>query len=91
MTKLKFTFSLINDKKMRSLNYKHRGLNHTTDVLSFKVGETTPEGFYLLGDVVISKEQAEKQARELGHPVAEEIAFLAAHGVLHLLGKHHEG
>lgn len=90
MTRLAFTFSLIDDKKMRELNRKHRGLDHTTDVLSFEINEVTPEGAYFVGDVVISKEQAERQAKMLGHSVEEEIAFLAAHGVRHLLGKHHD-
>ena len=89
MSKLSVTFSLIGDKKMRELNRRHRGIDHTTDVLSFKIAEEIPEGVYILGDVVVSKEQAEKWAKKLGHSVEEEIAFLAAHGVLHLLGVHH--
>lgn len=89
MTRLRFTFSLVDDKKMRELNRKHRGLKHTTDVLSFALAEKLPDGTVLMGDVVVNKDQAEKQAKELGHSVEEEIAFLAAHGVLHLLGKHH--
>jgi probable rRNA maturation factor len=43
-------------------------------------------GRFALGDVLISPEQAAKQARRRGKPVVEEVAFLAAHGVLHLLG-----
>lgn len=90
MTQLAFTFSLIDDKKMQELNRKHRGLDHTTDVLSFEINEVTPERTYLVGDIVISKEQAKRYAKTLGHSVEEEIAFLAAHGVMHLLGKHHD-
>lgn len=86
---LRFTFSLIDDEKMQELNRKHRGKKYTTDVLSFELSEKLPDGTILMGDVVVNKEQAEKQAKELGHPIEEEIAFLVAHGVLHLLGKHH--
>jgi probable rRNA maturation factor len=43
-------------------------------------------GRFDLGDVLISPEQAAKQARRRGKPVVAEVAFLAAHGVLHLLG-----
>lgn len=91
MSKLHFTFSLITDKKMRALNKKHRGLTHTTDVLSFEAAQELPNGIKLMGDIVVNKEQAVKQAKKLGHSVEEEIAFLVAHGALHLLGKHHKG
>lgn len=43
-------------------------------------------GRFDLGEILISPEQAEKQARRRKRPVGEEVAFLAAHGVLHLLG-----
>lgn len=91
MTKLNFTFSLIDDKKMRQLNKKHRGLKHTTDVLSFENAQELPDGTKLMGDIVVNREQAIRQAKKLGHSVEEEIAFLVAHGALHLLGAHHKG
>lgn len=90
MTKLHFSFSLIDDKKMRSLNKKHRGLDHPTDVLSFELNQKLPDGTKLMGDIVVDREQAARQAKELGHGVEEEIAFLVAHGALHLMGIHHE-
>ena len=43
-------------------------------------------GRFDLGEIVISPKQAERQARRRGRPVREEVAFLAAHGLLHLLG-----
>ncbi len=91
MSKLRFTFSLIDNKKMLALNKKHRGLDHTTDVLSFEIAENSPDGTILMGDIVVNRDRAEKQAKELGHSTEEEIAFLVAHGALHLLGVHHEG
>lgn len=91
MGKLNFSFSLINDKKMLELNKKHRGKDYPTDVLSFEAAETLPDGTTVLGDIVVNRDQAERQAKELGHSVEEEIAFLVAHGALHLMGIHHEG
>lgn len=90
MTKLSFTFSLIDDKRMRKLNRKHRGLSHTSDVLSFELSEELPDGTILMGDIVVNRDKAKEQAKRLGHGVEEEIAFLVAHGVLHLLGKRRE-
>jgi probable rRNA maturation factor len=43
-----------------------------------------------LGDVVVSQPRAEEQAREYGHSIEREIAYLVAHGVLHVLGYDHE-
>lgn len=74
---------------MEELNRKHRGVNHSTDVLSFEMKEKLPSGEWV-GEVVVSKEYAKKQAKELGHSYEEEVAFLVAHGVMHLLGVHHE-
>lgn len=69
---------------------KHRGLDHPTDVLSFEMSQKLPDGTLLMGDIVVDREQAARQAKELGHSVEEEIAFLVAHGALHLMGVHHE-
>ncbi len=87
---LLFTVSLINDEQMKKLNAKHRGIKHSTDVLSFEIKERLPKGEWL-GEVVVSKNYAKRQARELRHSFEEEVAFLVAHGVMHLLGIHHKG
>ncbi len=85
---------------MRALNARHRGADRTTDVLSFgprlpagKPGASAAAGLVRdvdgeldLGDVVISPGQAARQARRRGWPPAREVAFLAAHGALHLVG-----
>lgn len=84
---------------MRELNARYRGKRRTTDVLSFgqdlggRKGEAAvsrlrrdPDGALELGDIVISPAQAERQARRRGTPLDREVAFLAAHGALHLLG-----
>jgi probable rRNA maturation factor len=56
-----------------------------TDVLSFPAHEPGE-----LGDIVIARGVAARQARELGHPLATELKVLALHGLLHLLGYDHE-
>lgn len=83
---------------IHALNKKFRGIDRPTDVLSFPLfdyaGESeeppVDELLGMLGDIVISLEQAEKQANEYGHPFAREVAFLTVHSMLHLLGYDHE-
>jgi probable rRNA maturation factor len=90
----------VDDDAMRVLNHRYRRKDKTTDVLSFGDelppgvrGEDAarrlgpgPDGVTYLGDIVISGAQAARQARRRRWPLASEVAFLAAHGVLHLLG-----
>lgn len=81
---------------IKELNKKYRGVDKHTDVLSFPLYEdgdfSDAEilGTAELGDIVISLERAKEQARELGHGFLREIAFLAVHSTLHLLGYDHE-
>ena len=85
--------ALVSDAKMRALNRRFRGRNHTTDVLSFPAaGDVVRPVFRprLLGDVVIAKGRAARQAREAGHGFRTELRRLALHGLLHLLGYDHE-
>lgn len=72
------------DREMRRTNRQFRGLDKTTDVLSFP-GE---EGH--LGDILISLPTARRQAESAGHPVERELKVLLLHGVLHCLGYDHE-
>lgn len=87
--------SIVGDRKMKVLNKKYRQKDGTADVLSFSQtqGEwaKTPDGVLRLGDVIISFPQARKNAREKETLVDEEIDFLLRHGLLHLLGIHHDG
>jgi len=76
---------------MKKLNKKHRGKDEPTDVLSFTIDEQTDDGKHYLGDVIVNKDQAQRQAKEYGHSLEEEISALTAHGMLHLLGIHHDG
>jgi probable rRNA maturation factor len=70
---------LTDDETVKELNSRYRGIDSTTDVLSFPSGE---EGF--LGDIAISVPRAQLQAEQYGHPLAREIAFLTVHAMLHL-------
>lgn len=87
--------TLVDDEKIKMLNTEHRGIEASTDVLSFPLGEngvydTNPEnGAKMLGDIVISVEHAVKQAESYGHSFQREIAFLTVHSMLHLLGYDH--
>jgi probable rRNA maturation factor len=94
------TLAFVDDTAMRDLNRRYRRKDKTTDVLSFGEdlpagarGRTVagslrpgPDGVTTLGDIVISAPQAARQARRRRWPLASEVAFLAAHGTLHLLG-----
>jgi probable rRNA maturation factor len=83
--------AFVSDKKMRELNKAFRGKNSTTDVLSFpfEADEFEAEENNL-GDIVISVEQAEKQAKENNLDFETEIKQLILHGILHLCGYDHE-
>ena len=84
------------NKYLKELNSRFRGVDKATDVLSFPMYE---EGNFdisecisgaVLGDIVISLERAKEQAAELGNSFMREVAFLAIHSTLHLLGYDHE-
>lgn len=76
---------LTDEDEIRSLNREYRGIDAPTDVLSFPSGEG-PEGSGLLGEVAVCLPIAEEQAEARGVTVESEIACLAVHGALHLLG-----
>lgn len=78
--------ALLDDAAIRALNRDHLGHDRPTDVLSFALyGEGEP----VLGDVYVGWEQAVRQAEPEGVDVLEEIARLAVHGTLHVLGHDH--
>jgi probable rRNA maturation factor len=86
-----FSIALISDSRMKQLNETFRGKPSTTDVLSFphEADEFDPDKDNL-GDIVISAEQAQKQADENGLTLDGELRQLILHGVLHLCGYDHE-
>jgi len=84
------TVRLTGDEEMRMLNKNYRGIDETTDVLSFNQNFIDPEtNKVYLGDILISITKAEQQAAANNHSIAEECTFLAIHGTLHLLGYDH--
>ncbi len=86
------TVAFVSDRTMRELNRRWRGKRGTTDVLSFPAGQEEferAEGASL-GDVVISVEQAARQAAEHGLDFENEVEQLILHGLLHLCGYDHE-
>jgi probable rRNA maturation factor len=83
------SISYVDDRIMRKLNREHRGINQTTDVLSFPA-ESEPGAFPHLGDIVISLPTAEKMAKKLGVSRRREVETLVIHGFLHLCGHDHE-
>ena len=92
--------AFVDDAAMRELSRRYRRKDRTTDVLSFGQSlrrgakgasaaaslRREADGTLELGDVVISGTQAARQAKRRRWPLATEVAFLAAHGALHLLG-----
>jgi len=85
------TVAFVSDRAMRELNRLWRRKQGTTDVLSFPAEQDEfekAEGSSL-GDVVISVEQAARQARENGLTLEQEIAQLILHGLIHLCGYDH--
>jgi probable rRNA maturation factor len=79
------------DAEMHTLNREYRGIDQTTDVLSFNENYIDPEsGLEYLGDIIISVPRAKKQALEGGHIIEQEIQVLVIHGVLHLSGYDHD-
>lgn len=77
--------AFVDDATMRKLNREFRRKDKTTDVLTFPGDEPTH-----LGDIVISLEQARRQARDEQHSLATEVRYLILHGILHSMGYDHE-
>ena len=91
---VKVSLSVVGERKIRELEKKYFKEDKVTDVLSFPLqeGEIMPEDFdgVNLGDIVICYPQAKRQALQWNRIMDEEIEFLACHGLLHLLGIHHD-
>lgn len=90
-TGCEISFNFVGDSAMRETNFRYRGFDKVTDVLSFSSDEVNPEnGFLILGDIIISVPVAFSQAEERQKPLNCEIHLLMIHGILHLIGYDHE-
>lgn len=102
--KVELEVNVVGDRKMHKLNKQYRGLDSTTDILSFVLEDPNPSnlqhiprmGFVAapdkvlrLGSIVIAYPQAVEDASLDGISVEDEISFLVEHGTNHLLGFHH--
>lgn len=96
--KTELSIMLVDNDYIKELNLMYRGKNEPTDVLSFAMNEMTDEepGFdvpgdvNMLGDIVVSLEQAKAQSIEYEHSLEREVGYLIVHGMLHLLGYDHK-
>jgi probable rRNA maturation factor len=87
------SIAFVDDESMRNLNRQFRHKNKTTDVLTFPADATYGDPHRKgrpLGDIVISIDQARRQAIDQRHSVATEVRYLILHGILHALGYDHE-
>lgn len=102
--KVEVGVNIVGDRKMHELNRKYRGVDSTTDILSYALEDpnpsslqhiprigfiASPDKWLRLGDIVISYPQALEDASIDGISVDEEIRNLVEHGLDHLLGIHH--
>lgn len=87
--------TIVNNEKIHEINREYRKVDRPTDVISFAFfddkNEVPPsDGSPIsLGEIIISYEKAEEQAKEYGHSLLREMSFLFVHGMLHLLGYDH--
>ena len=81
----------INDEEMHVMNKAYRGIDRTTDVLSFALNDNKriDTKINVLGDIYISIDKMKSQAIDYGHSERRELSFLTVHGILHLLGYDH--
>lgn len=97
--KLSITITLTTPQNIQEINKEYRGIDKATDVLSFPMFEKDElrekiqkKDFMhedILGDIVISIEQVEKQAIEYGHSFERELSYMLVHGFYHLMGYDH--
>lgn len=88
--------TLVDNQYIQGLNKQYRNKDVPTDVLSFPMGKdgkydiNQETGAQILGDIVVSMEKVIEQSKIYGHTMQREVAYLVAHGMLHILGYDHE-
>ena len=89
------SITFTDNEHIHKINRDYRNVDRPTDVISFALNEgDEPEieggaPINVLGDIIISVEKAIEQAKDYGHSIEREVAFLTVHGMLHLLGYDH--
>lgn len=93
-TPLEISIAIVGDRKMKALNKQYRNKDNTTNILSFPLAEgkqtNLPSDIIRLGDIVISYPEVIREAVKEEMLVDDRIDELVQHGMLHLLGLHHE-
>ncbi|RME88802.1 MAG: rRNA maturation RNase YbeY [Planctomycetota bacterium] len=74
----------VDNQEIQGLHQQFLGINEDTDVLSFPLADNPEDPF--LGEIVVSAEKAEEEAKSRGHSFKEELLLYSIHGLLHLLG-----
>ncbi|MBN2261134.1 MAG: rRNA maturation RNase YbeY [Clostridiales bacterium] len=85
---------IVDNDRIKELNYEHRQKDEATDVLSFPQYENLIDNlkkieYLVMGDIVISAEKVLEQAKEFGHSIEREFTYLVVHSMYHLLGFDH--
>ena len=98
-SKLIVTVTFTTPENIRKINNKYRNIDRETDVLSFPMFEKDEldkkikeQDFIcedVLGDIIISVEKVEEQAKEYGHSFERELSYMVVHGFYHLMGYDH--
>lgn len=98
-SKLLITITLTTPDNIQEINRDYRGIDKATDVLSFpmfekeelteKIKNKQYEHEDVLGDIIISVERVEEQAKEYGHSFERELSYMLVHGFYHLMGYDH--
>jgi len=90
--KYRVLLQIIGDAAMQKINYEYRHKRKPTDVLSFVYADkkNPPLANEVTGEIFISRDTAHRQAKEFDHSLADELALLAVHGALHVMGYDHE-
>lgn len=86
--KVSASIHFVNTNEIKELNKEHRGLNMSTDVLSFPHNELDGKHLYL-GDIFINVDIIDSQAESIESDPITEVKFLSMHGLLHLIGYDH--
>ncbi len=86
---------LTNPENIRKINNEQRNIDKETDVLSFpmfekdEIKKIPDDTFDILGDIVISIERVQEQAKEYGHSFERELSYMVVHGFYHIIGYDH--